>query len=121
MEPEEKDPIIIMDPESIEDGKMIAIISYLTVIGLIIAILLNNDKKNPFAFLHIRQSLGIWVAGLVLGLVALIPFLGWLIFIVGSILIFVMWVVGLFNAFNGKAKPVPVLGKYFEEWFSSIR
>lgn len=32
----------------IEEGKTIAIISYITVIGLIIALILNNDKKNLF-------------------------------------------------------------------------
>lgn len=37
----------------IEEGKTIAIISYITVIGLIIALILNNDKKNLFAAYHI--------------------------------------------------------------------
>ena len=37
--------------------KSIAIIAYLTLIGLIVAFVMNNDKKQPFAAYHIRQSL----------------------------------------------------------------
>lgn len=40
------------------DGRNIAIIAYLTLIGLIIAYVLNNEKRNDFASYHIRQSLG---------------------------------------------------------------
>ena len=33
-------------PNSVEEGKTIAIIAYLTIVGLIIAFVLNNDKKT---------------------------------------------------------------------------
>ena len=39
------------------EGKNIAIISYITIIGLIIAFVMNNDKKDAFASYHIKQSL----------------------------------------------------------------
>ncbi|TDN95413.1 hypothetical protein DET49_1018 [Salegentibacter sp. 24] len=41
------------------DPKTIAIIAYLTVIGLVVAFVLNNDKRNEFASFHIKQSLGL--------------------------------------------------------------
>ncbi len=47
-----------------EDAKKIAIIAYITIIGLIIAYVMNNDKKLPFASYHIRQSLGLGVTAL---------------------------------------------------------
>ena len=37
-----------MTEATIEEGKSNAIISYLTIIGTIIAFYLNNDKKNDF-------------------------------------------------------------------------
>ena len=37
-------------------GKNIAIISYLTVIGLVIAFVMNNEKKEPFARFHISST-----------------------------------------------------------------
>lgn len=101
-------------------GKDIAIIAHLTIIGLIVAFVMNNDKKFEFANYHIRQVLGLAVSGLVLGAIGIIPILGWLVSIIGSILILIMWISGLINALNGKEKPMPIMGKKYEEWFSSI-
>ncbi|MGM1428181.1 DUF4870 domain-containing protein [Sphingobacterium lactis] len=105
---------------SINDGKNIAIIAYITVIGLIIAFVMNNDKRNDFAAYHIRQSLGIMITGFALGIIAYIPFIGWIIGAAGSILVVVMWILGVINAANGNKKPVPVLGEYFSNLLSGI-
>lgn len=98
-----------------------AIIAYLTIIGLIIAFVLNSDKKEPFASYHIRQSLGLAVTGLTIGIIGLVPFIGWIINIIGVVLLIFMWVMGLMNALNGRKKPVPLLGEKFAKWFSSIQ
>jgi uncharacterized membrane protein len=88
---------------------------------LIIAFVMNNDKKNSFAAYHIRQSVGVVLSGVVLGLVNIIPFLGWLVFLVGWVFVVIMWVTGLLNAINGKEKPVLLLGDKFNEWFASLK
>lgn len=106
--------------QSVNDGKTIAMISYLTVIGLVIAFIQNGDKKNPFASYHIRQSLGLAVTGLALGVVNIIPILGWLVSIFGMLFIFVLWIMGLMNALNGKTAPVPLLGEKYNEWFKNV-
>lgn len=105
----------------ISSGKNIAIIAYITLIGLIIAFVMNNDKKDAFASYHIRQSLGLMCAGIALSIFSPIPFLGWAVAVFGSLFILVLWVIGLLNAVNGKQAPVPVLGEYFEKWFASIQ
>ena len=46
--------------QTVEEGKTMAIISYVTIIGLIIAFVSNNSKPNEFTSFHIRQSLGIF-------------------------------------------------------------
>ena len=102
------------------DGKTIAVISYLTIIGLIIAYVMNNDKKTEFGAYHIRQSVGLAATGIALGVVGLIPILGWIISILGTLLLLYMWIMGLINAMNEKKKPLPFFGKKFEEWFKSI-
>jgi|TARA_R100000479_G_scaffold51000_3_gene24237 uncharacterized membrane protein len=102
------------------DGKTIAVISYLTIIGLIIAYVMNNDKKTEFGAYHIRQSIGLAATGLALGVVGLIPILGWIVSVLGTLLLIYMWVMGLVNAMNEKKKPLPFFGKKFEEWFKSI-
>lgn len=103
-----------------EESKKIAIISYITIIGLVIAFVMNNEKKLPFASYNIRQSLGLAVTGLALGLIGLIPILGWVINIIGFFVLLYMWIMGLMNAINEKEKPVPFFGKKYEAWFKNI-
>ncbi|MEZ5053811.1 MAG: hypothetical protein R2807_03425 [Chitinophagales bacterium] len=106
---------------NIEEGKSTAIIAYLTVIGLIIAFVLNSEKKNSFAVYHIRQSLGLCCAGLAIGVINIIPILGWLVSIVGFFVLVFLWIKGLLNAINGEESPVPFLGENFNKWFSGIQ
>lgn len=103
------------------EGKNIAIIAYITIIGLIAAFVMNNEKKNAFASYHIRQSLGLALTALALSMIGIIPILGWLISFFGFFFILVLWIISLLNAVNSKEKPVPVLGKKFEEWFKNIK
>jgi len=105
---------------TITDGKNIAIIAYITVIGLIIAFVMNSEKKNEFARFHIRQSLGLALTGLALGIIGMIPILGWIVYILGIFVLLYMWVTGLMNAINKKEQPVPFLGEKFSEWFKNI-
>lgn len=106
---------------STADGKSTAIIAYLTLIGLTVAFVQNAEKKNTFANFHIRQSLGLIYTGLALGLINIIPFLGWVICIVGMFALLILWMMGLFNAINGKEVPVPLLGSLYGKWFSGIQ
>lgn len=106
---------------SVTDGKTIATIAYITIIGLIIAFVQNSEKKNSFAFFHIRQSLGLSVTGLALGVIGMIPILGWIINILGIFVLIYMWIMGLTNAINGKEKTVPLLGEKYEEWFKGVK
>lgn len=102
------------------EEKNIAVISYITLIGLIIAFVMNNDKKQAFPSYHIKQSLGLGLTGLALGVVGMIPILGWIVSFLGMFIMLYLWIVGLLNAINGKQKPVPFLGAKYEEWFKNI-
>lgn len=102
------------------EGKNIAVISYITIIGLIIAFVMNKDKKDAFAAYHIKQSLGLVATGLALGLVGMVPFIGWIINILGIFILLYMWVIGIMNAINEKENPVPFLGEKFTSWFKNI-
>lgn len=99
------------------EGKDIAVIAYLTIIGLIIAFVMNNDKNYAFAKFHIRQSLGIAVSAIALCIIGIIPVLGWIISFFGMFFILFLWIMGLINAINGKEQSVPILGEKFKEWF----
>lgn len=102
------------------DPKTIAIIAYLTVIGLVVAFVLNNDKRDAFAAFHIKQSLGLVLISFGLFIIGMVPILGWIISALGSIFLLYLWIIGLLNAINNKTKPVPYLGHEFEKWFANI-
>ena len=105
--------------EPVQD-KAIGIIAYITIIGLIIAFILNMEKKDAFGSFHIRQALGIAVSGIAMSFIAVVPVIGWILAVVGSLLVLVMWVIGIVNAISGNMKPVPVLGEKFKEWFQGV-
>ena len=103
-----------------EQNRLIGIVAYITVIGLIVALILNQEKKDPLSSFHIRQALGILISSVGISLLTIVPILGWMLAIVGSLLVLVMWVLGLLSAINGEMKPVPVLGEKFDEWFQNV-
>ncbi len=105
---------------TVEDGKTIAIISYLTLIGLIAALIMNGNKKNTFASYHIRQSLGLMLTAFALSLLNIIPIIGQIIWLIGFIVLLYMWIMGLMNAVNGREKPLPILGDKYLEWFKTV-
>ncbi len=96
-----------------DEGKTYAIVSYITWIGWIIALILNSEKKYDLARFHIRQTLMIFLAGIVF---CWIPFLGW----IAGIALFVFWIMGLISAINGEKKEIPLIGKLAQDWFKGI-
>ena len=105
--------------KTIEEGRQMAIISYITLIGLVIAFSMNLEKKNEFARFHIRQALGLNILFYIISF-----FIGYFnsLMISGSFYVFfiVLWVFGLTNAIQSEYKPIPLLGDYFQDWFKSV-
>ncbi|MEM4397780.1 MAG: hypothetical protein QW757_04115 [Candidatus Woesearchaeota archaeon] len=99
-----------------DEGKTIAIISYITWIGLLIAFIMNNEKKNEFAKFHIRQSLLLTLAGFVGMFIFWIPLVGWVL----GLGLFVLWILALISAINGEKKELPLVGKLAQDWFKGI-
>ncbi len=102
------------------EDKTIGIIAYLTLIGLLIAFVMNIDKKHPFARFHTQQSLGLFCTALALFVLGWIPILGWLLSIAGSLVLFILWLSGIINALNGRQQPVWLIGNLYTKWFSGI-
>ena len=102
------------------DPKTVAIISYLTLIGFIIALVINSSNKSSFASFHIRQMLGLVATSFALSICNFVPILGQIVWIVGTIILFVLWIIGFMGALNNEEKVVPILGEKFQEWFKGI-
>jgi uncharacterized membrane protein len=110
------DPINVT--ASTED-KTTAIVAYLTIIGFIVAMILNSSKKTRLGAFHLRQMLGIFLTGLAGSMVMIIPILGWITGFCVWIGVFVLWIMGLISAINGQLKPVPLLGEHYQKWFGN--
>lgn len=95
------------------DAKLIAILSYVTIVGWIIAMIMHQSQKTKLGGFHIRQSLMIMITGFVL---SFIPIIGWFL----SIFVFILWIMGLIYAIEGKQKKVPVIGDLGQRWFKGL-
>jgi len=104
---------------SIEEGKPIAITSYILIVGVLIAMSMNSENKNSFASFHIRQALGISLTFISLALI-ISNFDSFFITFPMWIAISVLWSYGIFSAIQGHTRPMPLLGGLFQKWFKSI-
>ena len=105
--------------ETTKKENTMGIVAYITIIGLVVAIIINQEKKDPFVSFHIRQSLGIRLLAFALGIVNIIPVLGWIISFIGVFFVLYLWIMGIVNAAGHKQKAVPVLGEKFDQWFAN--
>lgn len=105
-----------MENQNTQAGGMtpqtLAIVAYITLIGWIVALVINNNNKQPLVSFHLRQMLGL----IIMSFVGIIPFVGWIL----SIAAFVLWILGFISAINGEEKPVPIVGDYFQQWFKGL-
>ena len=108
-----------MDAYTIKEGKTIAIISYITWIGTLIAYFMNNEKRNTFASFHIRQAIGISLFSIA-NSIFLIRYIGlWATGFIG-VGLFILLVIGLVGALQGETKKIPLFGDIFQDWFKGI-
>jgi len=115
------DPIVTPTATPAPVDNTVAFVCYLTLIGFIVAIVINKDaKKNQLGNFHLRQMLGLWIAAVVLGVVNVIPILGQIVFILGFLFLFVLWVIGFMGALNRREKAVPLIGGFIQEKLKGV-
>lgn len=108
-----------MDEKTIEEGKSIAITSYILIVGVLIAMSMNSDAKNRFAAFHIRQALGLSITFLAIGSIIsnfespMVTYPFW-------VFMMVLWSYSLITAIRGELIPTPLLGKLFQKAFKTI-
>jgi uncharacterized membrane protein len=114
------------DPKDIEQNKVMALLSYF---GILVLVPLLAAKESRFARFHAGQGLNLliacvcWVAVyqvlLMIFRAILLHSATWRLYwflsgLLGilSIVFVVLAIIGIVNALNGKAKELPVIGKY---------
>jgi uncharacterized membrane protein len=95
------------------DAKVVAIVSYVTLVGWIVAIVLHNNNRSELGAYHLRQSLGLMLTMAVLWF---IPVIGWIL----NIVLFIFMIIGLIYASQEEQKPVPVVGEFYQNLFKGI-
>lgn len=95
-------------------AKIVAILSYVTLIGWLVAIVLHGKHKSHFATFHLRQSLGLIITG---ALLALVPLIGWLM----NVVVCLVWFYAIFFAVQGREQKVPFLGAFYQEHLDFIK
>ena len=95
------------DKDDIEKNKVMGLLAY-----ILFFIPLLAAKDSPFARYHANQGLVLFLAAILSSVILIIPILGWIIAPILSIVITVLAVIGIINALNGKAKELPIIGKF---------
>lgn len=104
----EQENTTLFTKEDIEKNKVISALAYIIFFLPLIAC-----ADSQFGKFHANQGLLLLITGvggsIVLGI---IPVIGWILLPLFSFAVFVIGIIGLINALNGKPKELPVIGKY---------
>lgn len=95
------------DAQDIEKNKVMAVLAY-----IIFLIPLLAAKDSKFARFHTNQGLVLFIGGILSSVIAAIPIIGWIIAPIAGIIITILAVIGIVNALGGKAKELPIIGKF---------
>ena len=95
------------DAQDIEKNKVMAVLAYIL---FFIPLLAAKDSK--FARFHTNQGLVLFLGGIIASVVAVIPVIGWIVAPIAGLVITVLAIIGILNALNGRAKELPVIGKF---------
>lgn len=99
------------------NNKTLSVVSYITLIGWLVAYFSGKDKADALLKYHLRQSLGLAIVSIIFNIAftivaRIVPSLSFLGFVGYAFII--LWIMGIINAANGALKPVPLIGKWFE-------
>jgi uncharacterized membrane protein len=79
--------------------------------------LLTEAKNDHFVKYHVKQGLVLFIAGIAIGIIGTI--LPWQFGAIETLLrlcLFILMIVGIISASKGEQKPLPIIGKYGEQF-----
>lgn len=110
--PQNQEQIVVQEnaytPEDIEKNKTMAGLSYfLFFLPLIVC------PESGYAKFHANQSLLLLITGVAGNVIfSIIPLIGWMLLPIFGIGVLILGIMGIINGFGGKAKPLPLIGKF---------
>ena len=95
------------------------LVTFLSIVGFVIAIILWKDKK--YVMFYAKQSLIVFIVGAVGGVISsmfnFLPIIGDIIQFAIGVIIILAWVLSWIYALSGTMKEVPIIGS----WVRSFR
>ena len=96
------------DQADIDKNKTMAGLAY-----LIFFLPLLACPESKYAKFHANQALLLFIVAVVGNIVlSIIPFIGWVLLPIFAVVIFIFAIIGMINGFTGKAKRLPIFGKF---------
>ena len=99
----------------VENENLCGALSYI-LIGIIWYFADEKMKQSAFAKYHAKQGLVLLIADLIVGAIAIVPFIGWVIGWILNIGILILMILGIINGLNGQMKPLPLIGKFADNF-----
>ena len=87
-------------------------IAYITILPAIIFLIVEPYNRNSYVRFHSWQSIFLGIAFFAIGFINIIPILGQIVFLIGSLILFVAWVIVLLKALKGERYQLPLIGKF---------
>ena len=100
-------PEIVYDARDIESNKVMAILAY---IWLLFLVPLLAAKDSKFAQFHAYQGISLFITWVIVNVIGMI--LPYTLSGLVTIGVLVLAIIGIMNAYQGKAKPLPLIGKF---------
>jgi len=79
--------------------------------------LLTEAKKDPFVKYHIKQGLVLFIVWIIVGMLGyFLPWELWMIARLLNLAALVLMIFGIMAAAKGEEKPLPIIGKFGEQF-----
>jgi uncharacterized membrane protein len=97
-----------------DDSKLFALLAVLlSIIGFVIALIAKKDNK--YVMFYAKQSLVLFIAGIIVKVATIIlaiTIVGIIFIPIVWILYAILWIFGIIYSLSGEMKEVPLIGKY---------
>lgn len=97
-----------MSQHSTEE-RFFSAIAYVGILFLIPLLLKKDSKYSQF---HAKQGLVLFIAWAINSVIVIIPILGWIVSFVGSIVLFVLSILGVLKAYSGEEWKMPYIHEF---------